>query len=333
MIPPLNIKTLHIELSSIPGDRCPLSHSNVRGYPYNQGFVETNLSLNDCKKIFSPAFLSNLKKIIVLGNFGDFVNNPESLEIIEYFCQHCYGEIQINTNGGARDRDFWTELGKLGTIVFFSIDGLNDTYPLSRPGVDFETVLKNAQSFIDAGGHAIWSMAVSDINAHQLNDANIKSIEMGFTDFISRKTPPGDNVIYDEQGQKIYPMTNHDFWPEKIDDTFVTEAIKMTSHTPVPPRHNEVEIIPYCVKDQLIYISATGHVYPCSWTGVDPLNFKPYARNPWRYYNPEISEYVENNHAPTVGLETAVKWIKNFSSAWKSDFQPRICQNFCGSKG
>lgn len=327
-----DIKTLHIELSSIPSDLCPRSHSNVRGYPYNQGFTETNLSLNDCKKIFSPTFLTSLKKIIIGGNFGDFVTNPESLEIIRYFQEYFYGDIQINTNGTQRDHEFWKTLAQLGVTIFFSIDGLKDTHSLSMPGTDFDTVLKNAQSFIDNGGYAVWKMAVTDRNRHQTEAADMKSIELGFANFILNEVGPDENVLYDRSGDKIYQYQESTFWPEKINNEFIKDKIDRVKDCSIPARLVDIKIQPRCVDEGSIYISADGYVYPCTLAGVNPAGFKPYMRNPWRYYNPELMEYISDNHAPTVGLESAIAWFEKIEKSWTSEQQPRLCQTFCGAK-
>lgn len=327
-----DIKTLHLELSSFSNERCPTSHRTVQGYPYNQGFVETNLSLDDCKKIFSPVFLSNLKKIIIGGNFGDFVMNPDSLEIIEYFFQNSLGEIQINTNGSARDLKFWQDLARLGVTVFFHIDGLEDTHALHRPDSDFATILKNAVEFINAGGHAVWKMTVTENNQHQIESANKKSIELGFADFITQDIGPNERVLYDVRGQKVFSLTDDMFWPDTIDDTFVKDKIDHGDTCPVPDRLTGIEIQSECAREKSIYVSADGHVYPCLRSGVNPMRFKPYMRNPWRYYNPEIAQYIKSNHAPTVGLSSAMDWFDDLAQQWTTDQQPRLCQNFCGVK-
>jgi len=54
------IKRVHLEISSLCNARCPLCPRNFRGYPYNDGYIERNLTLNDVKKIFPPNLYLNL---------------------------------------------------------------------------------------------------------------------------------------------------------------------------------------------------------------------------------------------------------------------------------
>jgi MoaA/NifB/PqqE/SkfB family radical SAM enzyme len=100
------INHLHLELSSLCNARCPFCPRTVQGYPANLGFVETNLSLADFKKAFVPPRLGRVHQTVINGNFGDFVMNPESIDIIRYLRRSRHTmDIRIHTNGSARDRD------------------------------------------------------------------------------------------------------------------------------------------------------------------------------------------------------------------------------------
>ena len=63
--------------------------------------------------------------------------------------------LSMNTNGGARDEEYWAELAKvfcrMGAVIF-SIDGLKDTTHLYRQKVNWNNVMRNAKAFINAGG-------------------------------------------------------------------------------------------------------------------------------------------------------------------------------------
>ena len=51
------IRDVHLEISSLCNARCPLCPRNFRGYPYNDGYPETNLTIEQIKKIFTRDFL------------------------------------------------------------------------------------------------------------------------------------------------------------------------------------------------------------------------------------------------------------------------------------
>ena len=80
-----DVRNVHLEISSLCNASCPWCPRTFWGYPYNGGYPEVNLTLENAKKIFSPDFLKQLVKIKVNGNFGDIVMNPQGPEIIEYF--------------------------------------------------------------------------------------------------------------------------------------------------------------------------------------------------------------------------------------------------------
>jgi MoaA/NifB/PqqE/SkfB family radical SAM enzyme len=140
------IRAVHLEISSLCNARCPLCYRNFHGYPHNDGYVETNFSLDNAKHIFSPNFLQQLQEILINGNFGDAVMNPETPDIIEYFrSQNAYLKIDISTNGSARSKSFWQRLAKVGAAVQFCLDGLEDTHHLYRQNTNWRTILKNAR--------------------------------------------------------------------------------------------------------------------------------------------------------------------------------------------
>ena len=58
-----DIRHVHLELSTFCNARCPLCSRNYRGYPYNDGYPEVNMTLDQAKTIFSKAFLSQIKTI------------------------------------------------------------------------------------------------------------------------------------------------------------------------------------------------------------------------------------------------------------------------------
>ena len=102
------IREVHLEISSLCNARCPLCPRNFRGYPYNDGYVEANLTLDNAKHIFTSTFLKQLNRIWINGNFGDAVMNPETPDIVEYFRPHNKDLIiDVSTNGSARDENFW----------------------------------------------------------------------------------------------------------------------------------------------------------------------------------------------------------------------------------
>ena len=155
-----DIRELQIEISSLCNARCPMCMRNYHGFPYNFGYKETNLTLEKIKTIVPETVVAQLKRVLINGNLGDLVMNPETPSILAWFRQH--GQkfkpgkpgltLSAFTNGGAQGREFWQSLAATGVFMEFCIDGLEDTHHIYRQNTVFETVIKNAQTFIAAGG-------------------------------------------------------------------------------------------------------------------------------------------------------------------------------------
>jgi len=142
------------------------------------------ISLEDFKNWVPAELLSRLETIIICGNFGDSVIAKDTAEIFEYIRtinKNVF--ILLHTNGSARTSDFWIRLAKAKVAVSFSIDGLEDTYPLYRVGLNWNTTINNAKIFIAAGGDARWQMVAFEHNEHQVDACKKMSEELGFHRF------------------------------------------------------------------------------------------------------------------------------------------------------
>jgi len=323
------IKTVELELSSYCNAACPLCPRNLFGYPHNTGYNTEHLSLVQVKKILSPNFLKQLKKIIFEGNFGDFAMNPESPEIVNYFLAvNPNIEIEAHTNGGVQKQDYWKKL--TGAKVFFCLDGLKDTHEIYRRNTDFDKVIENASAFISAGGCAVWKMIPFDHNKHQIEQCKQLSKELGFFDFQlwdhGRNTGPVfdsegnlENILGDWQGETnliniLDTINNGDILLEDIDDEVNTNLNCKT------------------LKNKSIYIDSIGNVYPCCFMGFNP---KQYGHGRWHQpVNKQIAELVKNNNALDVGLESAILWFSEVVHRWNIETfeQGRlvVCDSSCG---
>jgi len=323
------INHLHLELSSFCNARCPCCPRNFQGYPYNMGYTESNLSLKDFKRIFSLTRLSRVHIAIINGNFGDALMNPETPDIVAYMRRARHDmSIRVHTNGGARDRDFWTRLAKLNVIGIFAIDGLSDTHSLYRQDTVFENVIRNAKTFIDAGGNAIWMATVFDHNRHQLPEMHKMAKDLGFMWLEERDTGRNEGPVYGRQGQKVFFMQHDWQYPDQIDGDFIQTQIKRVQ-TELPKYIDQTPATIDCwaVKERSVYVSADGHVYPCCWTGHDPHHFR--SHNAVQVWNQELSKYVRGNHGPTVGLESAIAWFDDLAATWESNNQAQVCKRWC----
>jgi len=326
------IQELHIEFSSMCNARCPQCPRNLFGYPFNMGYVETNLTLELVKKSFSPTFISQLERgILINGNFGDFTSNLESLEIIKYF-KSCYPDLtmHISTNGSARNVDFWHELGKFNnTIIDFCLDGLEDTHHLYRQDTNFNKILQNAKTYIDAGGEAVWKMIKFDHNAHQIEECRELSKNLGFADFKMVDHGRNTGPVFNRDGTLSHIMG--DWQGDTVIENIIVDKNNQNKEFYIKP--HIVGMTHSCVtkNQKSIYISAEGKVYPCCFFGFSP---ETYDKGWNGKMNRQIKPLLEKNSLHEYDLETCIRWFGKVESAWTKDSYETgaimTCDIMCG---
>lgn len=329
-----SIRDVHLEISTLCNAACPWCPRNFWGYAYNSGYPETYLSLKQAREIFSGSFLRQLTSIRVNGNFGDIVMNPEGADVIEFFAsQNPDLVIKINTNGGARDSKFWTRLAQTGAQVRFALDGLSDTHHLYRQNTAWSTVMRNARTFIQAGGHAGWQMIRFKHNQHQIQDCKRMSLEMGFKQFEliddGRDTAPVfdrqgnlSHVLGDYRGETSFPIMFH----KKTNDQVLLEDI-IENRKPKSKLSCQAQTL------HSIYIAANGDVSPCCWTGFYP---RTYGKGQYHQAaNAQLVPLIAKNNALEYPLAECIQWFHEIERCWDRSRYDQgrlvICDDNCGS--
>lgn len=322
-----DIRHIHLEISSLCNARCPLCPRNFHGYPYNDGYEERNLTLDDAKKIFSTNFLQHVDLVYINGNFGDIVMNPEAVDIIRYFKQHDI-EIEISTNGGARKKDFWQDLAVLDCKVAFCLDGLSDTHSIYRQDTVFETVLNNAKVFIAKGGQAVWKMIKFDHNEHQIEECKKLSQDLGFENFQLIDDGRDTGVAVNKKGEVVNVIGN----PQRINFEELLESKKNDEVLLEDINPVKKNISCEVKKFKSLYVTSTGEVYPCCYTG-----FYPRTYGHGQYYqvvNKQLNEIIKPNNALERPLEECIEWFNDIEKSWSIDkFEDGrlvVCNDYCG---
>jgi len=328
-----DVRHVHLEISSLCNAACPLCPRNFYGYPYNDGYVEHNMTLIEAKQIFYPEFVQQLDAMYINGNFGDAVMNPETVDIIEYL-KLCSPRLSISmsTNAGARDRKYWEKLADLDVKVMFCIDGLEDTHSLYRQNTLYSTVIKNAEIFIAAGGHAVWKMISFDHNQHQRTTAQSLSKQMGFKLFEFVDHERNQAPVFDKHQQLSHTIGKpvnvefHRLWKSRTQDEVLLEDI-LPGRT---PKNIQCRI----KKQKSIYISSTGDVYPCCFLGFAP---KTYGHGNYHAAaNAQFQNFVQENNALEYGLEHSINWFNSIEKTWAiptfEEGRLVICNDVCGQE-
>lgn len=328
------IQHVHLEISTLCNASCPWCPRTFWGYPYNGGYPETNLTLAQAQHIFNPTFLKQLSGITINGNYGDIVMNPEGPEIVDYFLKENPNlKLDIHTNGAARRDKFWKKLVYPQVKIFFALDGLEDTHHLYRQNTSWHTVLHNAQTYIQAGGHAVWKMIEFDHNRHEIDFCRTMSKDLGFESFKLIQGERTNAPVFDRNGNYVYTLGNYSgptefsvLFRKKITDEVLLEDIL--------PGREPKEIKCQVKKSKSIYISANGDVSPCCWLGFYP---KTYGHG--QYHQPanaQLKSLIKENNALEYSLDQCINWFNKVEKSWHipefTNGRLVICNDVCGQK-
>lgn len=333
MIDYYKIKSVEIEASSYCNAACPLCPRNVFGYPYQNGYTPTHLTLENTTHIFDFDFIKQLEKITFEGNLGDPLMNPQLLEIISFFKEvNDNLEIDVYTNASLGTTKFWESLAKQGVQLFFAIDGMEDTHSIYRRGTDFKKIISNANIFISAGGNAVWKMIKFDHNKHQIDECHSIADLLGFKKFIVVDHGRNAGPVFDKNGNLEYVLGT---WKGETDLTKILDIIQhgdilIEDIDDVPT--NSIDCA--AIENQSIYISAVGEVYPCCFMGFNPNSF---GHGTWHQpVNAQIKNLISKNNALQYSLKECIEWFEKIPSCWnKKDFNSGrliVCNQHCSPK-
>tara|TARA_B110001454_G_scaffold13920_1_gene12642 strand:+ start:2072 stop:3166 length:1095 start_codon:yes stop_codon:yes gene_type:complete len=266
------ITTLHMEHTSKCNLLCPQC-ARVDEGKLNPKLPLEELTLDDYKRILTPEFAKQIKRIFWCGNYGDSIASNNFLECLEFIRHSGVEGLTIVTNGSARSPDWWTKVAQIldrdTDRVDFSIDGLEDTNHLYRINSNWKKLKENFTAFIDAGGNAHWDYLIFDHNIHQVAEAKKFAKEMGFESINFKNT---------SRFVKVSDFSN--LMSEKVKTRKSTYTISSkenknkTKYEQIIDKFGDfnsyVDQTPITCKykvDKTVYIDFQMKLWPCCWVG------------------------------------------------------------------
>jgi MoaA/NifB/PqqE/SkfB family radical SAM enzyme len=343
-----NFDNIEWEITTACNAACPQCPRNYFGSYTWKSLPIVQVDLEWTKKHFTPEFILKLKKIDFCGTYGDPIMNNNLLPIIDYLKSINKNlQIWIKTNGGIRPAEWWVKLASLLSekdCVVFGIDGLEDTSHLYRRKVPYADSMKNAITFINAGGNALWSYIVFKHNQHQVEEAKRRSKELGFSDIIVKKTWRFMNKKHEYQNS--YPVLDENgdveyYLEVPTDQDYVNENYQKINF--INKKYNSIkeylkatDITCQHKSIRKIYISAEGMVFPCGW-----IHDRLYGYEAEQHIDKDkllemikISggEELINLNSSTIDEIINGEFFQRIQESWTNTERLERCAMLCGSE-
>lgn len=313
-----NITAVHLEVTSKCQAKCPMCPRRIQGGKLMPFMTIDDITYNQFKTWFQDDFIRQLKHLSFCGNLGDPIMSDHTLSIINHLRSlNPTMSIQMNTNGSARNTQWWMDLASLNVKVVFGIDGLEDTHHLYRIDTSFKQIIKNAKIFIANGGDARWDMLVFAHNEHQVDDCHNLSKELGFSGFSVKHTSRFKDKwldVLDDNGVPIYQL-----FPTSKSENMISK-VKQSEEEQLPTITCKAKV------DNQIYISATGNVSPCCWIDLD---WYPHNHESRIDYMRKIGQFP-NLHTQSLKEIFESNYFESISNTWTT-VGLKQCSRQCGS--
>lgn len=345
---------IQIDVTSHCNARCP---GCIRTTRYTEdGIEQGNKRFNDlelshfdedmwnelCTAEYGFRTFPNLNQLVFNGTWGDPCMHPKLPEMLKTFCD-IFPNVTINmhTNGGAQSAEWWHRLGKILSTqphsVIVALDGLEDTHSLYRRGTNFNTIIRNVQSFVDGGGSPRWMMTVFDHNIHQIEKARELAKKYEFRRFQSRRSHTKNMHV--EVGDEVYDITTN--------NVTSTHYINEKAHGPnrrvpfinIPERPSLEEVDSQCewYNDGSFQIDPWGYVLPCCHMAHLPVTTtskhtidQEDTRN-FITHNDTVLENLNLKRHTLADIITG-EWFTNTLENQVESACLTICQKECGVK-
>jgi MoaA/NifB/PqqE/SkfB family radical SAM enzyme len=307
-----DIKEVHLEVTQRCQASCPMCDRNQNGGAENPHITNAELTIEDCKRIFKPEFIKQLKTMYMCGNLGDPIVANDTLEIFKYFREHNKDMwLSMNTNAGARNEDWWTELaktfGKMGAVIF-SVDGLRETNHIYRQGVNWDNVERSMKSFTSAGGRARWDFLIFQHNEHQVDEAEALAKEWGFEKFIKKKSgrfvttdikPKDEHQAVNRKGEETNKIAKPS--ESNVNLALLKQKEIEKSYGSMKDYFDKCSIDCKVAKQGSIFITAEGLLMPCCWTAGRMYK--------WWHKDPRVEQIWD--HIDAAGGKEGISVIEN----------------------
>ena len=346
-----DIREVHLEITQRCQAACPMCDRNMNGGADNPHITNAELDVETVRRMFKPSFIKQLDTMYMCGNLGDPIVAKDTLDVFKYF-RACNPNmwLSMNTNAGARDEEWWTELaqtfGRKGAVIF-SVDGLADTNHLYRQNVNWNNVERSMKSFINAGGRARWDFLIFQHNEHQVEEAEQLSKDWGFEKFIKKKSgrfitsdikPKQEHQAVNRKGAETQKLAK----PKEAKNqnlALLKQKEIEKSYGSMKEYLDKCSIVCKVAQQGSIFVTAEGLLMPCCWTAGRMYK--------WWHNDPRVEQVWD--HIENAGGKKGISIVNNdlkhvvngrlissITDSWQkqsiADGKLGVCAQKCGSE-
>lgn len=290
--------------------------------------INAEMPIETFKKIYKYS-----KHIDFCGSFGDFINHSDPMPFLE-LAKNYGTTFTAETNAGIRDDEFWKKLGKICNSedyhVQFSIDEIEKDINPYRKNLT-KNVLRNLNTFIEAGGYAVVKTLLFEFNEEQIehqteyfNKIGIKRIlkqySMMYDDLLKAPSeckyqegtlpyiasfPPlkikecpwrKSNWAYILDNGEVHPCCNLNIFAWDINDQFPNHSVNLGTHKERVKKYTQELLNIYIKNKKLINLNTEGVTLELAW-------------------NNEYNDYVRNNIKQIPRCSKKCGYVKFFSDS------------------
>ena len=294
------IKELQVEISNFCNADCLgclRSGEKAKRVIHNQKayFVEPSAFAN----VLTSEHGKYLETIEFCGTIDEPLAHPRFLDILNVIYDiNPKLSVRIHTNGAVRDNDFYIELGnkikQLGpnSEVRFSIDGKAHSVWLYRGIKNYDSIIKNAKTYIDTGARAVWQMLSFPWNENEVEDCKTLAKDLNFKKFVLRRDRSQASKM-SEQEIEDYRATKFDYPPIKEitnKDEIVKDYMKDIK-TYIKSDFDDFEISCHFQNEYKMFIDYKSRIWPCCFLANNEMRHGYYNIE---YDNKLFSKYGED---------------------------------------
>ena len=172
------LKILEVSFTTYCNANCPLCmRTDKKTGKKKESLPLWHYDIDKFKTLCDQLDKTEIRSIHFCGDYGDPMMHPHIEEAIDYAILPKGMLVQVDTNGGVRDKDWYKKMAEKyegNLYINFSIDGFDQsTNSIYRIDVDFEKAKENCTTFAKYNlwpGNCNWQMLIFNHNYHQIDE-------------------------------------------------------------------------------------------------------------------------------------------------------------------